>query len=148
MADPNEVFNDLANEYDQLETALQDLDNHQWALPSAAAGWTVGDVVAHLALTEESVVRTIRDGSPGNAALAAAADPTSTGIEAGMATDVASARLDGPTAFRRWQTARRASVEALSLADPNQTLAWAAAPLRPRTLATTRLADTGHTRSI
>ena len=43
--------------------------------------------------------------------------------------------------FERWRTARRAAVAALRDADPAQRLPWAAAPLKPTTLATTRLAE-------
>jgi uncharacterized protein (TIGR03084 family) len=43
--------------------------------------------------------------------------------------------------FERWRAARRASVAALRAADPRQPVQWAAAPLKPRTLATTRLAE-------
>jgi hypothetical protein len=31
------------------------LDDARWQAPSAAAGWTVADVVLHLAQTEETV---------------------------------------------------------------------------------------------
>ncbi len=43
--------------------------------------------------------------------------------------------------FARWRAARRASVVALRGADPQRPLPWAAAPLKPQTLATTRLAE-------
>jgi uncharacterized protein (TIGR03084 family) len=43
--------------------------------------------------------------------------------------------------FERWRTARRAAVEALRHADPDARFAWAATPLRPQALATTRLAE-------
>jgi uncharacterized protein (TIGR03084 family) len=43
--------------------------------------------------------------------------------------------------FERWRAARRAAVAALAAADPEVRLAWAAAPLKPATLATTRLAE-------
>ena len=41
----------------------------------------------------------------------------------------------------RFQAAWRASVAALRAADPDRRVSWAAAPLRPGTLATTRLAE-------
>ena len=43
--------------------------------------------------------------------------------------------------FARWKAARRASVDALRAADPDARYAWAHTPLKPRTLATTRLAE-------
>jgi uncharacterized protein (TIGR03084 family) len=41
----------------------------------------------------------------------------------------------------RWRSARRSSVAALADADPDVAVRWAAAPLKPKTLATTRLAE-------
>jgi uncharacterized protein (TIGR03084 family) len=43
--------------------------------------------------------------------------------------------------FARWQRARRAALDALRAADPDQPLEWVAAPVKPTTLATTRLAE-------
>jgi len=43
--------------------------------------------------------------------------------------------------FERWQRARRAALAALRAADPDRALAWVAAPVKPATLATTRLAE-------
>jgi uncharacterized protein (TIGR03084 family) len=50
-------------------------------------------------------------------------------------------RAEPQVVFERWQTARRAAVERLRAADPKVPLQWAAAPLKPMTLATTRLAE-------
>jgi uncharacterized protein (TIGR03084 family) len=41
----------------------------------------------------------------------------------------------------RWQRARLAALAALRAADPDRPLEWVGAPLRPGTLATTRLAE-------
>ena len=43
--------------------------------------------------------------------------------------------------FERWRAARRAAVAALRAADRHRRFGWAAAPLKPTTLATTRLAE-------
>jgi uncharacterized protein (TIGR03084 family) len=43
--------------------------------------------------------------------------------------------------FQRWRIARRAALAALRRADPQRPLSWVASPLKPRTLATTRLAE-------
>jgi uncharacterized protein (TIGR03084 family) len=148
----HDLLADLTAEYDRLETMLRALDDVQWATPSAADGWSVADVMVHLLLTEETVLRSIAGGGglaggSGDEA-ATGADPTGgesaaqgSGLEAGMAAGVQAAGLDGPAAFARWRTVRRRSVAALAEADPDRPLPWAAAPLKPRTLATTRLAE-------
>ncbi|MGO9295336.1 MAG: maleylpyruvate isomerase N-terminal domain-containing protein [Streptosporangiaceae bacterium] len=38
------VFDDLVAEQDRLDAILGGLDEADWAVPSAAAGWTVADV--------------------------------------------------------------------------------------------------------
>jgi uncharacterized protein (TIGR03084 family) len=43
--------------------------------------------------------------------------------------------------LQRWQQARTSSLAALRAADPGQPLPWVDAPLKPATLATTRLAE-------
>ena len=50
------IFDDLEAEQDRLEEILGGLDRAQWAAPSAAQGWTVADVVLHLAQSEEAVI--------------------------------------------------------------------------------------------
>ena len=50
------IFEDLEAEQDRLDGILAGLDEAQWTSPSAAAGWTVADVVLHLAQSDEAVV--------------------------------------------------------------------------------------------
>ncbi|MEV1247674.1 maleylpyruvate isomerase family mycothiol-dependent enzyme [Nonomuraea sp. NPDC050022] len=48
-----DIFDDLKAEYEQLDTVLAGLTPAEWSHPSAAEGWTVSDVVLHLAQSEE-----------------------------------------------------------------------------------------------
>ena len=43
-----EVIELISAEASQLQDFLADLSTEEWSRPSACAGWTVGDVVAHL----------------------------------------------------------------------------------------------------
>lgn len=43
------IFDDLEAGQDRLQDILEGLDEDQRASPSGAAGWTVADVVLHLA---------------------------------------------------------------------------------------------------
>jgi uncharacterized protein (TIGR03084 family) len=133
-----DIFDDLVAEQDRLEAILDELDEAAWLSPSGAAGWSVTDVVLHLAQTEEAVAAT--------AATADAAADDSPWRNGGSVDDlaeqlVAAERGRPADVFARWRVARRAAVAALRAADPERRLAWAAAPLKPRTLATTRLAE-------
>jgi uncharacterized protein (TIGR03084 family) len=129
------IFDDLEAEQDRLEEILDGLDGAQWAAPSAAPGWSVADVVLHLAQSEEAVVAstggaTLRPG-PGSGAT----------VDQIMDDLVRAERAGPPVIFQRWRKARRDAVAALRAADPGQPLSWVEAPMKPATMATTRLAE-------
>ena len=130
-----EIFDDLVAEQDRLEAILDELDEAAWLSPSGAAGWSIADVVLHLAQTEEAVVATTRH----HDRLRSRGD-TGT-LDDAMDRSVRAERAAPAAVFERWRTARRAAVTALRHADPALRLHWAAAPLKPATLATTRLAE-------
>jgi len=131
-----DVIDDLAAEQDRLADLLGGLDDEQWSSPSGAAGWSIADVVLHLAQTEEAAVSSISHaGTPqlwrrGSESVDDAAEAA-----------VRSQRMSGAAVFERWQAARRASVAALRAADPHVRVPWVASTLTPTTLATTRLAE-------
>ena len=129
------IFDDLEAEQDRLESILSGLDGPQWLAPSAAAGWTVCDVVLHLAQTEEAVVTTAAGTSLG---LRQVSDKP---VDEWADEIVRAERAEPALVFARWRQARRGAVSALRAADPGQPLSWVAAPLKPATLATTRLAE-------
>jgi uncharacterized protein (TIGR03084 family) len=131
-----EIFDDLDAEQERIEAMLAGLPDDAWHRASAAGGWTVADVVLHLAQTEEVVVIS----ATGNGAFRDWRFTAET-LDEAMDLMVRAERTAPAEIFRRWRTARRAAVKALREADPARPLSWAAAPLRPRTLATTRLAE-------
>jgi uncharacterized protein (TIGR03084 family) len=131
-----EVFDDLVAEQDRLEVILSGLDEAQWQAPSVAAGWSVADVVLHLAQTEETVVATVA-GEETRSRWAGDAET----LDEAMDRRVRAERAPGAVVFGRWRAARRAAVPALRAADPERPLEWADVSLKPKTLATTRLAE-------
>src|SRR5215475_12463091 len=50
------IIDDLEAEEERLESILDGLDDAAWRSPSAAEGWSVADVVLHLAQSEDAVV--------------------------------------------------------------------------------------------
>jgi uncharacterized protein (TIGR03084 family) len=133
---PDEIFADLQAELDRLEAILAGLDAAGWEAPSAAAGWRVVDVVLHLAQTEEGVSATITTSGDADRW------PREPGtLDAVMDSFVQAERAAPEVVFPRWQAAHRAALDALRGADPGRTFVWAAAPLKARSLATTRLAE-------
>jgi uncharacterized protein (TIGR03084 family) len=130
-----DIFTDLETEDDRLEAILARLDEEAWLSPSGAVGWSVADVVLHLAQTDEAVVS-----SAGEVA------DSVWGRNTGSVDDIAEQlvqqeRTSPDVVFARWKAARRASLKALQSADPQTRLRWATVPLKPTTLATTRLAE-------
>jgi uncharacterized protein (TIGR03084 family) len=129
------IFDDLVAEQDRLEEILDGLDEADWASPSAADGWTVADVVLHLAQSEEWVVVSLTGTQTGDRV---AGGPS---VDQIMDELVRSERAAPESVFQRWRSARRAAVAALRAADPAKARPWVDAPLKPATLATTRLAE-------
>src|SRR5690242_12089573 len=56
------IFDDLGAEQERLEKILSGLDEAQWRSASAAEGWTIADVVLHLAQSEEAAAVTATHG--------------------------------------------------------------------------------------
>jgi len=110
------IFDDLEAEQDRLEKILAGLGDEQWAAPSAAAGWSVADVVLHLAQSEEAVVASV-DG-------AALRPESGSGATVDQIMDdlVMAERAEPAVVVGRWREARRAAVAALRAADPGKPL--------------------------
>jgi uncharacterized protein (TIGR03084 family) len=135
-ASGSDVFDDLEAEDQRLEAILVNLTDDQWTAPSAALGWSVVDVVVHLAQTDEAVAHTVAGtGSP------LWAPRRARSLDEAMDQAVR-AETDRPGAvLARWRQASQTALTGLREADPDLALPWAATPLKPRVLATTRLAE-------
>ncbi|RSM71485.1 maleylpyruvate isomerase family mycothiol-dependent enzyme [Kibdelosporangium aridum] len=128
-----EIFDDLEAEYDRLDGIFATLSDEQWARPSAAEGWSNIDVLLHLAQSEETVAATVKgDVTRERGAMT---------VDEAMDFWVRAERAGPEVVYPRWQAARRISVQVLRTADPAKASPWASAPLRPATMATTRLAE-------
>jgi uncharacterized protein (TIGR03084 family) len=144
------VYDDLEAEQDRLDAVLGALGPDDWGRASAAAGWSVSDVVLHLAQSEELVIASVK-GDPAPFARSAdrsairgadqAADRSGS-VDEFAAHRVEKERSTSPHAvYQRWRTARRGALDALRGCPPGTRLQWATSPLSPATLATTRLAE-------
>ncbi|MCE7007278.1 maleylpyruvate isomerase family mycothiol-dependent enzyme [Kibdelosporangium philippinense] len=128
-----EIFDDLEAEYDRLDGIFATLTADQWMQPSAADGWSNVDVLLHLAQSEEIVTATVNG--------TATRDRGAMSVDEAMDLWVRADRAGPEVVYPRWQAARRSSVQVLRSADPAKASAWVSAPLRPATMATTRLAE-------
>ena len=130
------MITDLEAELMRIEALLQSLDEAAWLTESSAAGWTVADVVLHLAQSEEAVI----DAAAGRNLLESR-QLVGSSVDEIMDNWVRAERAAGDVVFDRWQHAWRGAIAGLRAADPQQPLPWVAAPLKPNALATTRLAE-------
>ena len=131
-----EILEDLTAELDRIDAILDHLDDSDWAHPSLCPGWSIADVVLHLAQTQEAAAATV---SRPVADRTQAVEASGVDAAAGKAVE---AERDAPRAiFGRWRRACRAFEAAYRQAQPDSLVSWVGGTLRPATLATTRLAE-------
>jgi uncharacterized protein (TIGR03084 family) len=140
----NEIIDALREQDQELLSMVRGLAEDQLALPSACEGWSISDVLLHLAQTNEMA--------------AASASRQMAGVAAGWENSVNRVRTDvddivadaverergarGTEILARWVRSADDMVDALDACDPAARVQWVAGDMAPRTLATTRLAET------
>jgi uncharacterized protein (TIGR03084 family) len=137
------VIDALAEQHRELADLVSDLDEQDWRRPTRCEGWTVADVVLHLAQTDELAIMSARGELTDMLAPLVDGVPPAGSIDDGA--DVAVARergQPGSFVFERWQSDAEALRQALGDCDPSDRVMWIASDLSARTLATTRLAET------
>ena len=108
------VIDDLVAEAVRLDSILSLLTEAQWLADSAADGWSVADVVLHLAQGDEGVATSAGGTGP---RAGAAADVT---VDEWAARMVEAERAAPAEVFLRWRQSRDAAVAALRAADPQR----------------------------
>ena len=140
----NEVIEALREQDQELFWMVAGLAEDQLALPSACEGWSVSDVLLHLAQTNEMAT------ASANGQLAAVTGGSAnsdgrvvTDVEDNVAGAVERERgASGIEILARWAKSANDMVGALEACDPAGRVQWVAGDMAPRTLATTRLAET------
>lgn len=134
----------LTEQHRELDGLLSGLTTGQWDRQSRCPGWTVADVVLHLAQTDELTL------ASGRGEFAAAFVTTRTHPDGRRARDIDEAAglavaaqrgPSGPELHERWRGSAAAVRELLAGCDARQPLEWVTGALPARTLATTRLAE-------
>jgi len=139
----DDVLTALSGQIDELEALVAPLDADGWAAPSACAGWSVSDVVLHLAQTDEMAIGSLEDRLPEVVAELAGDAPPAADVDEGAARMVDRERgAPGPEVLARWRSGADTLVAGLGSGDPSRRVTWVAGQLSVRTLATTRLAET------
>lgn len=132
----------LGEQHGELDGLLAGLDDAAWARPVPdCPGWSVADVVLHLAQTDELVVAAVDGG------FAAAAERIVAGAIGGTVDDAVGRMVEhqrgapGPQVHARWRVAAAAVRALLAASDPRRPLPWVVTDLPARTMATTRLSE-------
>jgi uncharacterized protein (TIGR03084 family) len=132
----------LAAQQDELDGILREATDADWDTPTRCPGWTVSDVVLHLAQTDEFALASVEG---------RIAEPVAnwTGTDGAATVDdragalVAQQRGAPPQeVLERWRAGASSVRHAFDTADPSARLTWVTGQLAARTLATTRLAET------
>lgn len=138
----DEITAALAAQHAELAGLLAGLDGAGWQRETRCPGWTVSDVVLHLAQTGELALASIRGQMRESLTAAGWAGFDPADVDAAAAAAVARQRGPGPAELTaRWRAAADAVVAAFATADPKARVPWVVGDLPVRTLATTRLAE-------
>jgi uncharacterized protein (TIGR03084 family) len=121
------LLDDLHAETASLDDLVADAD---WALPTPAAGWTIGHQISHLAWTDRISHLAITDAAAFRAALAkASADMVDEGAAEGVT-------------LERWRTGRADLAQALAGVPDGVKLPWFGPPMSATSMATARIMET------
>jgi uncharacterized protein (TIGR03084 family) len=133
-----EVLTALEEQHAELAALVSGLDEAGWKTPSACAGWSVADVVLHLAQTDEMAIASVEDRM---SEFISGFPSTATSIDEGADLMVQAERTSGPAAFERWQSRSSHLRSLFAACDPSARLNWVVGTLSARTLATTRMTE-------
>jgi uncharacterized protein (TIGR03084 family) len=142
----DDILTALAEQADELDSLVAGLDEAGWALPSRCPGWSISDVLLHVAQTNEMTVASAEGRFTDEAAAfgnRVGTVPPGANVNdlAGLAVAAERGR-SGKEVYDRWRTSSAAQAAALGACDAGTRLPWVAGDLAAITLATTRLAET------
>lgn len=139
----HEIVTALEEQHDELEELLAPLSDDDWWRPTPRCpGWSIADVVLHLAQTDEIALGSVTGRFAEVLGSLTAGLPPTDSIDDGAGAMVAAQRgRPAPEVHDRWRAGASALCDAFASADPSARVQWVAGDMAARTLATTRLAE-------
>jgi len=136
------VLEALRAQRDELDGILAGLDDDRWATPTPRCpGWTVSDVVLHLAQTDEAAVASAQ-GRFMSFVSAAGGGQGPQDVDEAAAMLVAAERGGSvEQLYSRWRDGAEVQLASLAEGDLSRRVTWVAGEMAARTLATTRLTE-------
>jgi uncharacterized protein (TIGR03084 family) len=136
----DEVVGALREQLDELAALVDGLDAEEWLAPSACPGWSIRDVLLHLAQTNDVAIASVEGRWDEVTAMWAGVDAADVDAAAGAA--VAGSDLLPLEVHAWWTRSAGAMLAAFEACDPSARVGWVAGELAARTLCTTRLSET------
>lgn len=133
-----EILSDLVAEEQALDQLLQRVAIRDWTRNTTASGWSIQDIVAYLASSEEFALRVIEEGRAPleeSESFESIEQYAASGLERGRS-------MRPQDVIEWWRGARAGVVDALSRMDTSERLPWFSGDIAARTFATARLTET------
>jgi uncharacterized protein (TIGR03084 family) len=145
-----DILEDLADQHVELAGLLNGLDEDGWQRYSPCSGWSIADVVLHLAQTDEMAIASIRGTFAETVEALTEGITGVTSVDEGVDSMVQRERgAPGDAVGKRWAASAEELRRELAAADPGKRVTWVAGELAAKTLAVTRIAETWfHTRDV
>ena len=136
------VIEALDAEQRGLAALVDVLDRDGLSRPSACSGWTITDVLLHLAQTNELAVASVAQRFADAVGSAPPVGEVSSVDEWADAVVDAERGTDPVVVRDRWAASAATQVQVFAACDPDARVQWVAGDMAARTLATTRLSET------
>lgn len=146
----DEILTDLAAQQVELAGLLGPLDDDGWYASSPCPGWNVGDVVLHLAQTNELAIASLHDAFERHLTGLARVIDEGGNVDDGAGLLVERERGEPTSVLHaRWRMSVDAQQHAFTQRDSHDRVQWVTGSLSVHSLATTRLAETWiHTTDV
>lgn len=139
----HDLLTALAAQHAQLAALVDACSTGDWERRTPCVGWDVGDVLLHVAQTDELAIASARGELPSLAnGLIGSRESQTMSVDEAAALQVAGERPAGGEAIRRrWHDASRGMRAAFETADPHLRVTWVSNQLSVQTLVATRLSE-------
>jgi uncharacterized protein (TIGR03084 family) len=133
----------VGEQHAELAGLLEGLDESGWQLPTPSCpGWTIADVVLHLAQTDEAAIASVRGDFGAEFTELFRGESSAGNVDEAAELMVTAERgTPGAVIGARWQARADEMRELFARADPHARVQWVSGDLSARTLATTRLSE-------
>jgi uncharacterized protein (TIGR03084 family) len=145
-----EILAALDEQQAELDGLINPVDDSAWDKPSRCDGWTVSDVMLHLAQTNEMAIGSLTDDFGG------VLEDLTRNMRAGKDVDDGAGLMvdaqrgkSASEVYDRWRASVDRMMDEFRAIDPHARVTWVAGQLSAHTLSTTRLAETWiHTNDV